>query len=215
MILRKLKTAFVLLMVCLVSIGSLQAQDKQLEKANEAYKRFAFVEAGKLYKKSIENGNATVEAYSKLGNCYYFNADYTQAAAAYAELMKSKAAVNEEYYFRYAQSLNSTQQYNKAAEVMKEYYKKAGKKDLSENWTEAKLKADIQKQSGRYSLRTIDLNTPFSDFGTGFYGKDKVIYASAKDTGVIIKRKHSWNEKSFLKLYTADINVDGGLSNAV
>lgn len=75
--------------------------------------------------------------------------------------------------------------------------------------------SDIQKESGRYALKTININTPVSDFGTGFYGKGKVIYASAKDTGVIIKRKHSWNEKSFLKLYSADVDMDGGLSNPV
>ncbi|QOG00559.1 OmpA family protein [Flavobacterium sp. MDT1-60] len=93
------------------------------------------------------------------------------------------------------------------------YYSKSGKEDLSEGWGEKKLLADIQKQSGRYDLKAVEINSPFSDFGTSYLNKEKVMYASAKDTGVIIKRKHSWNDKSFLKLYTADVTVDGGLQN--
>ncbi|WP_286926621.1 OmpA family protein [Flavobacterium sp. UBA4197] len=41
----------------------------------------------------------------------------------------------------------------------------------------------------------------------------EIIYATAKDSGVFIKRKHNWNEKPFLKLYTATINNEGRLEN--
>lgn len=41
----------------------------------------------------------------------------------------------------------------------------------------------------------------------------EVIYTTAKDSGFFIKRKHSWNEKPFLKLYSAQIDEDGKLQN--
>ncbi|MNK88271.1 Peptidoglycan-associated lipoprotein precursor [compost metagenome] len=97
---------------------------------------------------------------------------------------------------------------------MKKYYTVTNKKDLSENWQEQKLMADIQKQSGRYNFKPVSINTPVSDFGTAFNQNEKIVYASAKDTGVIFKRKHSWNEKSFMKLYSADITVNGDLENS-
>jgi outer membrane protein OmpA-like peptidoglycan-associated protein len=198
-----------------MNIGNIQAQDKRLEKANEAYSKFAFLEAAKLYETAISKGCNTVEAYTKLSDCYYYNGNYSEAAKCYAKTIGSSTSFDPEYYFRYAQALNNSQKYNEAEAVMKKYYSKSGTKDLSENWNESKLLDAIKKQSGRYTFKAVEINTPFSDFGGSFYGKDKVIFTSAKDTGVVIKRKHSWNEKSFLKLYSADITTDGGLQNPV
>lgn len=203
------------LMLCMMNINTIEAQDKRLEKANAAYSKFAFVEAIRLYEQQLSKGNNSIEVYMKLGDSYYYNGNYPEAAKAYSKIVTSSNSVEPEYYFRYAQALNNNQNYKEAEKVMKEYYSKTGKMDMSENWNEIKLMEAIKKQSGRYTINTVSINTPFSDFGTAFYGKDKVIFSSAKDTGVIIKRKHSWNEKSFLKLYTADVAVDGGLQNPV
>ncbi|MCV9931565.1 OmpA family protein [Flavobacterium sp. LS1R47] len=41
----------------------------------------------------------------------------------------------------------------------------------------------------------------------------EVIYATAKDSGFLIKRKHNWNDKPFLKLYSAQIDEAGELKN--
>jgi len=211
MISKKIKTGLVLLCICLLQIGGINAQDKKIEKANKVYNKFAFIEASKLYQNLVDKGDTSVEVYTKLGNCYYFNAQYPEAADAYAKVFNSGQSVDPEFYFRYAQALNNVKKYNQASTVMKKYYTITGKADKGQNWEEQKMLADIQKQSGRYTLKTVRLNTPVSDFGASFYGSDKVLFASAKDTGVIIKRKHSWNEKSFMKLYTAQIATDGDL----
>lgn len=217
MMYKKLKIAFIFLMICMMHINSVQAQDKKLVKANETFKRFAFIDAADLYKELIKKGNNSAEVYTKLGDCYYYNGNYSEAAEWYGKIINSSNnSIDPEYYFRYAQALNNSQKYKESEAVMQTYYSKVGKKDASKNWNETKLMAAIQKQSGRYnSIKGVVVNSPFSDFGTSFYDKEKVIFTSAKDTGVIIKRKHSWNEKSFLKLYTADITADGGLENPV
>ncbi|QDW22420.1 OmpA family protein [Flavobacterium sp. KBS0721] len=217
MIYKKLKITFIFLMVCIMQIGTIQAQvqDKNLEKANAAYTKFAFIEAIKLYNKEIKKGNNTIETYTKLGDCYYYNANYPEAAKCYAKIMDSPKGIDPQYYFRYAQALNNNQNYKESEQIMKTYYSKSGKKDLSADWNGIKLMEEIKRQSGRYIFKPVAINSPFSDFGACFNGRDKVIYASAKDTGTIIKRKHSWNEKSFLKLYSADITVDGGLQNSI
>lgn len=202
-------------MVFLIQIRNVQGQDKKLEKANEAYNKFSFIAAAKLYQKEIKNGNNTVEIYTKLGDCYYYNGNYAEAIQYYAKVVTPSNNINPEYYFRYAQALNSVKKYTESEAIMKGYYLKSGKKDLSANWNQVKLNDDINKQSGRYIIKEAEINSPSSDFGTAFYDTNKVIYASAKDTGIIVKRKHSWNDKSFLKLYSADVTVDGGLKNPV
>ncbi|WPO78474.1 OmpA family protein [Flavobacterium sp. KACC 22761] len=204
-----------MLCICLVQIGGINAQDRKVAKADEVYKKYAFVEAAKLYQNLVDKGNSSLEVAYKLGNCYYFNGLYSEASEAYAKVFNSGQQIEPEFYFRYAQALNNSNRYDEAYAVIKKYYAITGKKDLSENWKESKLLADIKKQSGRYEFKPVDINSPSSDFGSSFLGKDKVVYASAKDTGIVIKRKHSWNEKSFLKMYVADITVDGGLQNPV
>ncbi len=213
MMYKKIKKALTFLMICIVNISAIQAQDKKMEKANEAYSKFAFIEAAKLYEESISKGNSSVEAYTKLGDCYYYNGKYPEAAKSYSKIINNSSNLNPEYYFRYAQALNNSHKYQEAEQVMKEYYSKTNKKDLSSNWNEKKLLDAIKAQSGRYTYNSVAINSPFSDFGGSFYGKDKIIYSSAKDTGIVVKRKHSWNEKSFLKLYTADVSADGVLQN--
>lgn len=215
MMYKKLKRAFLFLLVCMMFSANIQAQDKRMEKANNAFSKFAFIDAAKIYKRLIKSGDNSIEIYTKLGDCYYYNGDYPQALEYYSKVLNSSNTIDPEYYFRYAQVLNSTKDYKEAEKVLKTYYQKSGKKDLSENWNEAKLLENIKLQSGRYSINEVEINTKASDFGTAFYDKDKVIYASARDTGIVAKRKHSWNDKSFLKLYSANITVDGGLQNAV
>lgn len=214
MISKKIKIALVLLCICIMQVGNMNAQDKKIEKANEEYNKFAFVEAAKLYKKLVDKGNTSLEVYTKLGNSYYFNGQYSDAAESYSKVFNSGQHADPEFYFRYAQALNNAKKYNEASVVMKKYYTMTNKKDLSEDWQEEKLMAAIQKQSGRYDFKPVSVNTPVSDFGTAFNQNEKIVYASAKDTGVIFKRKHSWNEKSFMKLYSADITANGDLENS-
>lgn len=211
---KNINFVFIFLMTCIISIGSINAQDKKLEKANEAYNKFAFIEAIKLYEKQVSKGNNSVELYKKLGDCYYYNSNYPEAVKSYSKIMNA-ADVDSEYYFRYAQALNSCQKYKESEAVMKVYYSKTNQKDLSDSWNETKLLEAIKLQSGRYTFKPTEINTPSSDFGGTLFGTDKAIYSSARDTSGIIKRRHSWNDKSFLKLYSADITADGGLQNPV
>lgn len=215
MIYKNSNFVFVFLIACILSIGKINAQDKNIKKANEAYDKFAFIKAIKLYKNQISKGNNSTELYQKLGDSYYYNGNYAEAEKCYSKVMSSSDNISPEYYFRYAQTLNNSQKYNEAAAVIKNYYQRSGQKDLSADWNEIKLLEDIKKQSGRYTFKPVEINSQFSDFGGSFYGADKVVYTSAKDTGAVFKRKHSWNEKSFLKLYQADITTDGGLQNSI
>lgn len=204
---------FAFLIACILSIGNVNAQNKQMLKADAAYNRFAFIKAIELYESQLSKGNNSIELYKKLGDSYYYNGNYPEAEKCYDKVVHSTTKFDPEYFFRFAQTLNNAKKYNEAETVMKAYYASSHKMDLSSDWNEIKLMEGIKKQSGRYSFNPVGTNTPASDFGGSFYGDNKVIYTSAKDTGVIFKRKHSWNEKAFLKLYEAEMTADGGLQN--
>lgn len=69
-----------------------------------------------------------------------------------------------------------------------------------------KKKDSIKSLGGTISNNKINLFEKLPKY-------KEVLFASAKDSGTFIKRKHNWNEKPYLKLYSAQIGEDGKLQN--
>ena len=205
----KVKYFFALLLLNLIAFTGL-AQQKQIDKANKSYERFAYIDAQKVYERVAENGYESKELFQKLGDSYYFNSQYAEAAKWYENLVtKYGKELESEYYFRYAQSLKSISSYKESDIYMTEFYRKELEEARAQNHAKSPnyLKR-IDYRSGRYELNNLSSNSENSDFGPAFYGK-KVVYASSRDTGVFSKRIHKWNNKPFLDLYEGDISKKG------
>ncbi len=191
-------------------------QRTQLKKAEKAYDEYAYIDAQEIYLKVISDGYRSAQILKRLGNTYYFNADYPNAAKWYQELIKDFPEETEsEYYFRAAQSLKSTGDYKRSDELMDTFATKGGLTRVIQNYKDNQdYLSAIQSKSDRYVLESVAINTSNSDFGPSFYGSDKIIFASAMDTVVDGKlRLHDWNNQPFLNLYMSDRNEDGKLSN--
>jgi len=59
-----------------------------------------------------------------------------------------------------------------------------------------------------YSVKSLDANSEYGDFGTTFYGTDKIIFSSSRKTGISGK-KWDGNDQPFLDLYIGDIDKNG------
>jgi len=191
-------------------------QRTQLKKAEKAYEEYAYIDAQEIYLKVISDGYRSAQILKRLGNTYYFNADYPNAAKWYGELIKDFPEETEpEYYFRAAQSLKSTGDYKKSDELMDTFASKGGLTRVIQNYKDNQdYLSDIQSKSDRYVTESVATNTTNSDFGPSFFMNDKIVFASAMDTVVDGKlRLHDWNNQPFLNLYMADKNEDGKLSN--
>ncbi len=71
-----------------------------------------------------------------------------------------------------------------------------------------------QTTAGEYKVENLSINTKYQDFGTTFYGKDKVIFSSSRPkTGSILQTKWKENGQPFLDLYEGTINEDGTISD--
>lgn len=200
-------------MVFILSMSMFSQKVKEA-KADKAYEKFAYVDAIKTYERLFEKGYKTPEMLQKLGNAYYFKADLENAAKWYGELFALTQDVEPEYYYRYAQSLKSVKDYKKADAMLEKFNQKNGS-DLR-----AKLAASqkdylavIKRNSGRYTLENAGINSEFSDYGSTFYN-NKVIFASARDTGGVRKSKHSWTGENFTNLYSAEMGSEGVLTTA-
>ena len=201
----------ILLCITIVSVFSINiySQKAKLATADKKYDGYAYVDAIKTYERVAEKGYKSADLFQKLGNAYYFNAEFDKAAKWYGELFTMDTAnLEPEYYYRYAQSLRAIDKNDKANEMMELFNQKSGNDTRAKlfkkntNYLEA-----IKANSGRYNVEDAGINSMYSDYGTALYS-DKLIFASARDTGSLGQRKHKWTNQYFTNLYTADLGQD-------
>jgi outer membrane protein OmpA-like peptidoglycan-associated protein/tetratricopeptide (TPR) repeat protein len=208
-----------LLVICFASTSFAQknkipqVQKNKIEKANKNYEKYAYIDARTIYQMVVEDGYVSAEIYKKLGDTYYFNGEYSQAANWYQRSIDEFSDETEAvYYYRAAQSLKSLNQYEESDKLMTDYEKLGGGNLIVKNFNEDPdyLKSIAFSARG-YEVETVDINTEASDFGPSYY-MNKLVFASAARVSEGSKI-HQWNDQPFLDLFVADIDMDGHLSN--
>ncbi|WP_289046219.1 OmpA family protein [uncultured Olleya sp.] len=185
-----------------LSINVLLAQEKKAEKeGNKEFENLAFIEARDSYLKAANNGYKSDELLKKLGDSYYFNADYKNASKWYGQLFYSADSIQPEYMYRYALSLKSDKRYLASDEVMEMFYASKGE-DYRANLfiNERNYLEEIEMQSGRFEIINVPFNSALSDFAPSYY-QGSLIYSSNREERGATKRVHDWNEQPFLELY--------------
>src|SRR5690554_1117291 len=140
-----------------------------------------------------------------LGNAYYFNAQYIEAAHWYAQMfILQPKPTDPEYYLRYSLSLKSIEDYSKANEYLEKYYQVRG---------EARPNIDtyldeIEKNSVRYEVEHIEgVNSELSDYGTTFYNGEFIFASTRHIPGKMAERSMAWNNQPFSALYSAKVDT--------
>ena len=186
---------------------SLFAQhERELQKANDMYKNYAYVDAIKIYEKIAEKGYVNQEMLESLGNSYYYNAEYKNALRWYEQLFEEgKYDVKAEYYYRYAQALKSVGRYDESDKMMNKFAELTGNTDtravlFEENQDYQEV---INSNSGRLELHPVSINTENSEYGTALYG-DKLVFTAANSGKTSKGGVSQWTGESYYDLYTAD-----------
>ena len=196
---------FTFAFLCTTSLLFAQ-HDRELQKANEMYKNFAYVDAIKIYEKIAKQGYVNQEMLESLGNSYYYKAEYKNALQWYEQLFEEgKYNVKPEYYYRYAQALNSVGRYDESDKMMNKFAELTGNADtravlFEENKDYQEV---IQGNSGRLELHPVSINTEFSEYGTALYG-DKVVFTAANSGKTSKGGVSQWTGESYYDLYMAD-----------
>ncbi|RDK84887.1 OmpA family protein [Marinirhabdus gelatinilytica] len=206
----KLILAILVLMV--TSIGF--SQKNKVEKANKEFNKFAYIDARQIYLQVVEDGYESAQIFKNLGDTYYWNSDYDNAAKWYQKLIANyPSEVEAVYYYRAAQSLKSLKKYDESDKLMDLYAAVGGDGLVVQNYKDdPDYLESIAFEAKGYELEKVSVNTKFSDFGPSYYG-DKLVYASAttKSEGA---KNFEWTDQPFLDLFVADMDSLGYLSNA-
>lgn len=210
---RTLQNLFSAILI-LISLSA-TAQEGSVKRADKKYDSYAYIDATKVYERVAKKGFKSPDVFKKLGNAYYFNGDLDSANTWYAALFELTKEVESEYLYRYAQTLKATGNNELATQYLKEF------NAAENNQIRAKLFREnldylerIKANSGRYTLENLSLNSIYSDYGAAVVNQ-QLVFTSARDTGSVSKKIHSWTNASFTSLYQADILADGTLGKVV
>ncbi|MBF7092360.1 OmpA family protein [Flavobacterium sp. ALJ2] len=201
---------FTIIYITIISVFSLNSysQQSKIATGDKNYNNYAYIDAIKTYERVAEKGYKSEDMFKKLGNSYYFNSEFDKAAKWYDELFAMTTEVEPEYYYRYAQSLKSKGDLTKANQMLDLFNQKSKKDTRGKLYENDRNYFDqIKANSGRYKIEDAGINSKYSDYGTAFY-QNKIVFASARDTGSLGQRKHKWTGEYFTNLYQSDVDQD-------
>lgn len=194
------------ILIMLLFVESLSAQRIMLQKAEENYEAFAYVDASEIYEAVVNSGFYNEDILKKLANSYYFRAEYRNAFPHYARLFRIAENLPPEYYVRYAHTLKSVKRYNEADAIMQEFHDLVAKDSRGKLAVEEPDYLGKSRQNrNKFQVGITAINSKSSDYGSSFYF-NKVVFTSARDTGGLKNRVHKWTNTAFTKMYVADMH---------
>jgi outer membrane protein OmpA-like peptidoglycan-associated protein/tetratricopeptide (TPR) repeat protein len=185
-----------------------------LKKADRLYEALAYTEAAAEYEKYLsDKENPAPEVLLKVAESYYHTGNTRQALFYYKEYLKAVAPVTDAKVIdHYILALRGEEQYIGADLVAMDQLKNESEV-LKKRFDIQKAYLDsLNKTEPKFKVTNLDSNTAVADFGTVFY-KDKVVYASAKDSVRDGAKTYAWNQQPYLELYVSDRNADGSFKN--
>ena len=192
------KYYYILFVFC--SITTLFAQKKvSVKQADALFKSRSYVKAAEGYEQLPQSK----QVLQNLGDCYYYNFQMTNAVRAYNQLFFTfKDSVKNDVYFRYANALKGTKDFDKGDAMMAVYV------GFEQN-TPKFMKNITRNTPNSYKLQMMSKNKTNGDFGISFYG-DKVTFASVRNAE---EKSYGWNERPYLDLFSASVDKEGQLMN--
>ncbi|MCX2679834.1 OmpA family protein [Galbibacter sp. EGI 63066] len=173
---------------------ALNAQKYKIKQADKKFENLEYIEAVKIYESVANKGYEDPDLYRKIGDAYYFNADYAQAAQWYDKLFTMSPGQTLEQKFRYGQSLKSIGKDTQANALLTEYYASKGI-----NYSD--LDKKIADYSDKYTIKKEDFNTENSDY-PAFMDSEKLYLATAASNGL----ENNWSDERASDIYV----VKGG-----
>lgn len=78
---------------------------------------------------------------------------------------------------------------------------------------QAQLERADSIKAATYSIKNLDVNSKYQDFGSTFMGNDKIIFSSSRRTAGIRNKIWEKNNQPYLNLFIGDLTADGDIAN--
>ena len=179
----------------LLCAGFAYSQNSQTTEADKKFNDLAYIDAINIYEIVANKGYGYLDLFQKLGDAYYFNADYRKASKWYGKLFNMESNVEPMYNFRYGQSLKAVGNYKKSDTYLKAFYNsQGGNYPGSQDYLKV-----IEKNSGQYQIEASEFNSKYSDY-PAFYSGDLLYVISANSTST----RTPWNDEPTSDIFRAE-----------
>lgn len=191
--------------IIIFSIQFITAQEQDLQRAKRFFERTFYSEAIPIYEKIIQ-GNRSIEVVKNLADCYYYTNDYENAQIQYRFIVsKFKTGLEEEYYFRYSQTLKATGNYEESNAVIREYLISTNDNEALTNFEkENKNLENVTAIGNRFEIKNLALNTVNSEFGA-VKQVQNLVFSGVKKKAGLFDKTYKWNNELYLDLLTIRI----------
>ena len=190
----------IILILIVFSIQLINAQEQDLKRANRFFDRTFYNEAIPLYESIIQE-NSSVTVIKNLADSYYFTNDFTNAQRYYKLLINNYSKdLEEEYYFKYAQTLKATGNYKVANSVMRNYFSTLkDQKFLIDFEKELVNLENVSAIGNRFEIKNLGINTPNSEFGA-VSERGNLVFSGVKKKAGLFDKMYKWNGETYLNL---------------
>ncbi len=197
-----MKSISIFLVLFFVSHSLLNAQRSTTQlKAEKYYKEYSF---DKAITKFTEEESLTLDGFRKLADSYRNVGDFATAEETYA-IFINKAKATPEDYFNYALVLKTNGKYDEADKWMQKFASLRPNDLRSKNYVQTKSDlSNLRKDSGKFSILNLPINTPDKDFAPCYY-ENSIVFTSSRTGIPSIVRKYNWDRLPFLNLFQFDV----------
>ncbi|MBN2598336.1 MAG: PD40 domain-containing protein [Marinifilaceae bacterium] len=200
---------FLLIIIFVLSgVSASLAQNQQIQKVDRLYNNKEFAAAAYYYEKHLENSE-DIEIKRKLADCYLQIQKDTEANYLLESIVADSEA-NAEDYLNYANLLKRVRNYEKAKVFFKKYAElKPENKNISNLILSCDLINELQDDH-LYSIESISINSPQSDFASAFY-KNGLVFVSGRKNNTS-KQMDGRSGEYFLDMYFSEKSGNNFLS---
>lgn len=189
------------------------AQSGKLKKADNFYQNIAYAEAIPLYKDLIGSTVDSPQLKAKLADCYFQIGETKESEDYYSQVVSTSEASPDDVY-KYAQSLKENAKYAESDKWMAKFHAMNASDSRGIQFNKNKAYVNqIEKQGAYFSINHLGVNTGNAEFGGYPAPNGKMYLISNRRKSAGIKRAHSWNDRSFMDIYSADSEENQELSN--
>lgn len=197
----------------LLLVANVFGQNTKTKKADTYFNDLSYIKAADAYENLLEK-DSTSYVLQRLGDCYYLNSNMEKASKWFEILFNrnDKETIESEYFFKYAQALRGIGNYKESDQWMKQFHQKQKEDRRGVSFSEKENELpDLTPVNPSFTIKNVEaLNTANSEYGIAYFD-GKIIYAATREQGNFVKRKHTWNNKGFLDLFSAK-EEDGAIS---
>ena len=184
-----MKRILTILILTLVSVSSIKAQNNNTKKADRLYDKFKFVKASQEYLKLVKDFPEDTYIIKRLADTYYNIFDTVNAEKWYEELLDEN---DSEIIYRYSQMLISNKKYDEAYKWMSKFVDLEPNDSRSIAFKKAPKYIDKIKNLGK-NYEPLDIQHGFGNaFGVTIFN-DRIYFLSTEEPG-FLERKYSRNK---------------------